>query len=99
MKYILLILLSAIMFTSCDDNGDVTNHNLNTDKLPPELKGLKVYTVTYNDAGNKVKVAVLDNKINSVTTTGKHPQTTIMVDVSSEKIVFESDSVIVLKKY
>lgn len=101
MKRILLFITFAFITLSigCSEKGTgytILSGYENT--LPPELKGLKVYEITIDNRGNTIRVAILNDNVNSVTTTGKNPKTTIMVDVSKEKIVYENDSVIIIKK-
>lgn len=87
----------GVFINSCTHKGQVTPYLVGTENLPDDLKGLKVYSVGISD-GTSVFVAVLDGKVNSVTTQEKHPKTTIMVDVAKEKIIYETDSLIFLKK-
>lgn len=89
--------IATVLLGSCVKKGEVTPYLVGTENLPDDLKGLKVYSVGVSD-GNSIFVAVLDGKVNSVTTKGKHPETTIMIDVAKEKIIYETDSVILLKK-
>lgn len=100
--------LSALLllcFASCDHPG-VTKLRLNGNEndLPQELKGLKIYSVSVGD-GAYVKVAVLDNKANSITyPVGKFQESLIVVDNSTSKqikvsqILSETDSIIVCRK-
>lgn len=89
---------------SCEQAG-TTSINLygEEDKLPQELKGMKVYKV-YVDGGNYVRVAVLNNQINSLTyPVGKSQQTTILSKetgklVMVSNIISENDSIIVCRK-
>lgn len=101
MKNILLIAAiligASMLITSCVDKGEVTPYLTGNENLPEELKGLKVYTVGVSQ-GVSIFVAVLDGDVNSVTTTGKHPKTTIMLNAAKEKILYETDSLIILKK-
>jgi hypothetical protein len=52
--------------TSCEKGRTTQRLYCNENKLPPELKGLKVYCVSTSILGD-VKVAVLDNQVNSLT--------------------------------
>jgi len=95
----------AVVFTSCDDAG-VTSKKLNGDEqnLPDELRGLKIYNVS-TGGGNYVKVAVLDDKINSTTyQVGKVSESIVIVNKQNGKLIevsqilVENDSVIVCRK-
>jgi len=99
------ILLLCAVFSSCDQAG-VTQQRLsgNENDLPQELKGLKVYSVSVG-YGSYVKVAVLDNKVNSTTyQVGKVQESLIVVDNATGKqikvaqILSETDSIIVCRK-
>jgi hypothetical protein len=92
-----ILIGGLVLINACTQKGQVTPYLVGTENLPDDLKGLKVYSVGVSE-GTSVFVAVLDGKVNSVTTQGKHPQTTIMVDASKEKIIYETDSLILLKK-
>lgn len=114
MKRILTTLFCIALLTiSCQDKG-VTHQTLTGEErtLPPELKGLKVYTVS-TGKGSYIKVAVLNNQAVSTTyKSGKHQQSVVLVDkkledgiglitqrtVSVESIISENDSIIVVKK-
>ena len=104
-KYTFIFLLLA--FASCAPAG-TTDRQLQGDErdLPNELKGMKVYKVWVED-GNYVRVAVLNNQVNSLTyNNGKGaPHTTIMVNnnaggkvIEVKEIISENDSIIVCKK-
>lgn len=102
----LLAILCCVLFFSSCDNAGVTQQRLNGNEqdLPPELKGLKVYSVSVG-SGSFVKVAVLDNKVNSTAyQVGKVQESLIVVDNSTGKqikvsqILSENDSVIVCRK-
>ena len=104
-KYTFIFLLFA--FASCAPAGTTsTQLDGNEKDLPDELKGMKVYKVWVED-GNYIRVAVLNNQVNSLTyNNGKGaPHTTIMVNASGEsktiqvkEIISENDSIIVCKK-
>lgn len=79
----------------------------NEENLPDELKGLRVYSVNTSTSGGFVKVAILDDKINSVTSPhGKIQVTTIIIDKSGSKnrtiicdeIISETEDVVVVRK-
>lgn len=110
MKTIIKSLIIAIILFSmlgCEDPGvSIKRLTGAEDNLPPELRGLKVYSVSIGD-GNWVKVAVLNNNINSLTySEGKTQTTTIVINQNNQKekviharyIISENDSIIVLKK-
>lgn len=105
-KLLFIILLSLTLF-SCEDAG-VTSKRLVGDEsqLPEKLKGLEVYSVSLGD-GVWIKVAILNNEINSVTyPVGKTEETTIVVDKGSYKertiyakeVLSETDDIIVIRK-
>lgn len=114
MKRILTTLFCIALLTiSCQDKG-VTHQTLTGEErtLPPELKGLKVFSVSCGD-GSYVKVAILNNQSVSTTyTSGKHQQSVVLIDkkledglglitkrtINVESIRFENDSIIVLNK-
>ena len=100
---ILFCTMLFCIFTSCKERGVASKIvNGNEETLPDELKGLKIYTVSVG-CGNYVKVAVLNDKINS-TTYGKHQQSTIIINKQSgnlievKEILMENDSLIVCRK-
>lgn len=103
-KLLLFVLLLA--FVSCDNAG-VTQQRTNGNEvgLPAELKGLKVYNVSIGN-GDYVKVAVLNNSVNSTTyKSGKTHNYNITVygnnttqEFKQENIISENDSIIVLRK-
>ncbi|MFA5207443.1 MAG: hypothetical protein WC428_02185 [Candidatus Paceibacterota bacterium] len=106
-KAFLFVLFFAIIAVSCAEKG-TTRQKLNGDEvtLPDELKGLKVFTVA-TGGGNYVKVAVLNGQVNSLTyPVGKYQQTTIVVNkdrynerlIEADKILFENDEMILIKK-
>ena len=100
-----LLLLVSLLFISCQEAG-VTSQSLSGSEqtLPDELKGLKVYNVSIG-SGGYVKVAVLNNGINSTTyKSGKTHKSIITVysnttqEFQKEDIISENDSIIVLRK-
>lgn len=100
-----MIFISSFLLLSCQDAGE-TSLRLSGDeiKLPDELKGLKVYNVCI-DNGNYVKVAILNNKINSTTyQVGKINESLLIIDKNSKRtinisnIISENDSIIVARK-
>jgi hypothetical protein len=101
----LLSILGITILTACSPEG-TTTIRLSGDEntLPNELKGLKVYDISLGD-GNHVKVAVLNNNINSTTyRDGKVNKTIIVVDkrnqkvINVEDIIMENDSLIICRK-
>jgi hypothetical protein len=107
MKKILTFLfcIALLTLTSCEDKG-VTRQPLTGDEtnLPPELKGLKVYTVS-TGSGNYIKVGILNNQAISTTyQSGKTTQSVILINkettktINVESIISENDSIIVIKK-
>jgi len=104
---IIFIASFIILISSCAEKG-TTHQKLNGDEatLPDELKGLKVFTVATGD-GNYVKVAVLNGQVNSLTyPVDKYQQTTIVLNkdrynertIEADKILFENDEMILIKK-
>jgi hypothetical protein len=101
----LLSILGLFTLLACSPEG-TTETRLNGDEktLPNELKGLKVYSVSLGN-GDHVKVAVLNNNINSTTyREGKVDKNIIVVDRRSQKvinvedIIMENDSLIICRK-
>ena len=97
-----IITLVIVGLTSCDDPGTTQLRlNGNESNLPDELKGLKIYSVA-TDGGHYVKVAILNNQINS--TTCKHTQSLILVNKQDNKLIevssvlMENDSLIICRK-
>ena len=102
-KLIVLGLLLALM--SCERGSTTMSLTGGESALPPELKGLKVYTVSTGIS--YVKVAVLNNQVNSVTyTEGKTTHTTIIINpnngatrtIDCKEIISETDDIIVIRK-
>ena len=102
-KLIVLGLLLALM--SCERGSTTMSLTGSESALPPELKGLKVYTVSTGIS--YVKVAVLNNQINSTTyTEGKTTHTTIIINpnngtprtIECKEIISETDDIIVVRK-
>ena len=100
-----IITLAIVGLTSCEDPGTTQLRlNGNESNLPDELKGLKIYSVA-TDEGDYVKVAILNNQINSTTyTVGKHTQSLILVNKQDGKLIevssvlMENDSLIICRK-
>jgi hypothetical protein len=107
-----LLVLLILGFTACD-NVETTTYPTLVDEesgvktiLPPELEGLKIYSVMENKY-DMVKVAVLNGQVNSTTwQQGKHKQSAIMVNTKTqpsrvieiESVLMENDSVIMCRK-
>jgi hypothetical protein len=100
-----IVIITTVLFfmSGCEDPG-VTVKRLNgfEDNLPFELRGLKVYSVSLGE-GNWVKVAIIDDKVNSLTySVGKVQETTIVINngnrIVNGTIISENDSIIVIKK-
>lgn len=101
-----LTLLIVVLTISCTEKGQsykkLTGFEEN---LPPELKGLQVYTVATGSI-DYVKVAILKNEINSITyPVGKVTESTILLHgkdnvrtIMVDKILFENDSVVIVRK-
>lgn len=105
-KLIVLGLLLALM--SCERGGTTLSLNGNESALPPELKGLRVYSVNTGLAGiGQVKVAILNGQINSTTyAVGKTTETVIHINqpnvasrtIECKEIISETDDIIVIRK-
>lgn len=107
MKKIFLLFALILVFTSCEDAG-VTHLRLNGDvnNLPPELKDLKVYSVSLG-GGDWVKVGIINNNVNSMTyAVGKTIESVIIINngstakrvINAKQIISENDSIIVIRK-
>lgn len=109
MKKITLITLIAVCFlftASCQEAGTTSKQLTGLEQnLPEELKGLKVYWV-WTGKSSGVNVAILDNKINSLTySEGKSTTSTILLQkeednklIKVKQIIMENDSLIVCRK-
>jgi hypothetical protein len=103
-KLILLIALVSLTFVSCERGSTSLNLNGTEQGLPPELKGLRVYTV--QDGITHVKVALFNGQVNSVTyPVGKTEETTIIINgggtprtIECKEIISETDEIIVIRK-
>lgn len=100
-----LFIVACLVLTSCYKPG-YTKLHLNGDEpnLPKELKGLKVYSVEL-DHGNDIKVAVIDNQINSTTyRVGKQTKSLVLVNkqnnelIEVSQVLMENDSLIICRK-
>lgn len=104
MKKYFIILVITVFAMSCTPG--VTNQRLNGNEsaLPPELKGLKVYTVDLGGL-DYIRVAILDNKINSLSyTESKTTQNVIIITpddhvIKADEIISETDEIIVIRKH
>jgi hypothetical protein len=105
---LIAILFATLSLSSCLEQGESSVRlDGSTDiNLPPELKGLKVYSVGIS-GGDVVKVAVINGDVNSLTyTVGKTQQTTIVVNkdrynervIEADEIISETDDIIVIRK-
>lgn len=101
-----VFLILCLIFVSCSDKGE-TIQKLNGDEpnLPPELKGLKVYYVSYGSQGGVFVAKVEDQPITLTYKQGKTTTSTIcLLDKKSKRIVdvnqilLENDSLIICKK-
>ncbi len=110
MKRILILLVLATLVVSCEKGRTTQRLNGNEPGLPPELKGLKVYTVTTGALG-EVKVAVLNNQVNSLTyAVGKTTENVIIINstdsygssqprtIMAKEVLFENSEIIIVKK-
>lgn len=103
MKKYIFILFSVLLFSSCS-RSEITENTLEGINLPEELKGLKVYSISYGKLG-RIKVATLNNEINSITyPQGKTQQTMLLINsnknniIKIKEIISENDSIIVCRK-
>jgi len=104
-RHYFYVLLLVGLF-GCSERGNThTKLNGTEQNLPPELQGLKVYTI--NDGFlSYVKVAVLNGQVNSATYhVGKTTETTIIVKgkngtrtIIATEILSETDNIIVIRK-
>lgn len=103
MKNIILTILIVVIAGGCSQPGATEQKVLNSELLPRELKGLKIYRVTVDNLGYSY-VAVLNNDVNSVTyREGKVTKTMLMVNqtgttIPVEQILMENDSMIICRK-
>jgi hypothetical protein len=109
----IFVVISLIILTnSCTDSG-TTSLKLNgtEEKLPDELKGLKIYNVVVDNSD--IKVAILDEKINSLYSSrrvGKRKidNNVIIVhhieegkrprSIEVTSVLFEDDSIVLCRK-
>lgn len=102
---LIAVVSCCFILNSCSSEGETSiSLNGNESNLPPELKGLKVYTVSTSATGY-VKVAILNGEINSTTySKGKTTESTIIINQKTGKvyqvkdILIENDSIIVARK-
>lgn len=104
--WIILIMLSLVLISSCGQGGDSVKYELVDEKLPEQLKGLEIYQVRTSSIGY-VNVGVINGKTTTSLTyqNGKTTETMILVDNDSDKrliqvseILVENDSIIVCRK-
>lgn len=105
LKVITILFAFSILIFSCQSPG-MTTKKLDGDEnlLPEELRGLRVYNVSLND-GNSVKVAILNNELNSITgIKGKRNESTIILNTETrntievKEILMENDTLIIFRK-
>ena len=104
---VLVIITLMFTFSGCMEKGETYKLLNGTEgNLPPELEGLKVYSVGTGNDGT-IKVAILNNEVNSVTySVGKYEETTIIINqntkkqrvINAKQIISENDSIIVIRK-
>lgn len=103
-----IVIIFLIGFLSACDPAGTTEQRISGSEtaLPEELKGLKVYAVADGNGGD-IKVAILNNKPNSLTySQGKTTATTLLIDPSGEQdrvitvaeIISENDTMIIARK-
>jgi len=107
MKKILIMFMLLITFSCSDNNTPPTtkSFDFNSNDLPNEIKGLKIYTIWDEGRTGYTKVATLNGRINSITyPIGKSQETVILIDESENKIfevskiILETDSLIICRK-
>ena len=98
------IALTTLITISCQQPGTTSMLLNDHTNLPNELKGLKIYEVSVGN-GRYVKVAVLNNTLNSLSyIDGKVDKSVMLVNKESNKVVsvsavlMENDSLIICKK-
>lgn len=103
MQGILAVTLLSFGLVSCDPAGTskirVTG---NESELPPELKGLKIYSVSCGE-GDYIKVAVLNNAaVGTSYSEGKYTESVGIINandsVPSEQVIFENDTIKIVRK-
>lgn len=102
-----MLIFAMFLFAGCYEKGK-TYEQLSgfEEALPPELKGLKVYSVKISDWEGDIKVAVLDDQINSIKyTVGKFSEAVLILNSKNNKrvievkdIISENDSIMVIRK-
>lgn len=104
-KTFLLVFFFALIAFSCESGTTEVKLHGTEQKLPDELKGLKVYRVS--TGFSEVMVAILNGQVNSTTyPVGKTTQTTIVLNkdhynertIEAKAILFENDEMILIKK-
>ena len=104
MKQLLIGMFIIVAIASCTP-GETENVLTGSEQqLPPQLKGLEVYRVQTR-YGEKVQVAILNGAVNSTTYQhGKTHSTCVHVVLNDERIIhgqsilFENDSVVMIRK-
>lgn len=101
MQGILAVTLLSFGLVSCDPAGTskirVTG---NESELPPELKGLKIYSVSCGE-GDYIKVAVLNNAaVGTSYKEGKYTEDVAIINdsIPSEQVIFENDTIKIVRK-
>jgi hypothetical protein len=105
-KIVASLMLMFCLFSCGEPKGTTYQYlNGNEENLPPELKGLKVYWVYTDNNNHGVKVAVLNDEVNSLTyKEGKIQTSTIIINKQNNRIIeikdilMENDSLIVCRK-
>lgn len=98
-----LAFLLLVLLVSCT-YGVKENSLEKVGTLPPELRNMKVYTVRHGMG--YVKIAVLDNQVNSTTyPVGKYTETTVIINgkkeplvIQGKSVLFENEEIIVISK-
>ena len=106
-KTILTIICMITIITSCSVPISDVKLKAKEQDLPDELKGIQIYNVE-TESGYDVKVAVLNNSVNSLNypvNSGKYVfhKSVLIVNKDStaievKEILFENDSIIVCRK-
>lgn len=103
-KNAIYIASMIIILSSCGVGKTHVELNGNEEQLPPELKGVKIYSIK-TGVLSSVEIALLNNNINSITYPyGKSRKSTIIVNKQNGKLIevteilIENDSLIVCRK-
>lgn len=102
MKKLFLTIATITLLISCQKSGETFDKNLDQSKLPQELKGLKVYSVSLGGT-EWVKVGLLPNYTSTSYTYKSGKTTNSMIvfrgqEIDSSRVVYENDSIVIIRK-